>query len=722
MRSLAGRYFRTKRLLPGLMVWAVGASMGVGSLAFTHAAFAQDADDDLSLGALLDLKVVSASKRPQKLSDAPATMYVVTEDDIRRYGFNDIKEVIKIIPGMETSDPSFFLFGGQRGFAGNFSQTLMLVDGREMQNLLAAESFISNQFRLHNVLRVEVIQGPASALYGANAFSGVINIITKTSDKSYEGTHVESMAGSFNTKSNGVSFAKKFGDTARIAGHASAYETDGEDFSSFINNESLYWIGNGDILKGAKPVPGTQPRYPYANPQVANTGGIRVDVDNFYAGTEFFQNKAAGGLEDAVHVNPTRQDERRLFTTFAGFNKDVGKATYSVEVNHTQEDIESQYTTNWVQDLLDADGNPVLGTDGNPVQVQLDHPGSVGNFAVKGSHRTRVIPQVNYDFSEDGSRVLIVGASYEVLKIGVPSSPSPNNLSPINDPNNIENASWDITKTGLLNQKKAGIYAQYQHGFNEMVTLTVGGRWDTHSIYGSVFNPRSGLVFKPEGLGTFKLLYGQAFREPNVFELSNNADAKPIKMKTVELSHQTAIGKNLTSQVVLYKNMATLFDSNAADAKKDVQGAELTFNYGFGRLKGMVNGSYVDVTKDETRPDITGKALNNTLAQTKANGTMSYETESGFTSAVVARGLSDVTLMGQSITGTPDEKDVAKSVVFDTNFSQRFSFDPKTKATISLSVKNLADTTYYNANNRASNPYQFVQGGRAFYVTGSADF
>jgi len=135
---------------------------------------------NLSLDELVNIKVISASKVAETAEHAAATVYVVTEEMIHQLGLRDLKDVLAIIPGVDTIDNHFFLQGGQRGFMGPFSQSLILIDGREMNNLIAGETFISHQFRTHNIKQIEVIAGPASALYGANAVGGVINLITKT--------------------------------------------------------------------------------------------------------------------------------------------------------------------------------------------------------------------------------------------------------------------------------------------------------------------------------------------------------------------------------------------------------------------------------------------------------------------------------------------------------------------------------------------------------------
>lgn len=102
-------------------------------------------------------EVFSASKLIENRNLAPATVYVITEEDIISNGYTDLKDILENTAGITVIDPNFFVFGGQRGYVGNFSQTLLLINGREVQNLIAAETFISYQFATHNIKQVEII-------------------------------------------------------------------------------------------------------------------------------------------------------------------------------------------------------------------------------------------------------------------------------------------------------------------------------------------------------------------------------------------------------------------------------------------------------------------------------------------------------------------------------------------------------------------------------------
>jgi iron complex outermembrane recepter protein len=146
----------------------------------------------LSLAQLGDIEVTSTSKEPVKVSQTPAAVYVITQEDIRRSGATCIPEALRLAPGVEVAriDSDHWSIA-IRGFAGQFSKSLLvLIDGRSVYTLLYSGVYWDVQnLMLEDVDRIEVIRGPGGTIWGANAVNGVINIITKSS-KSTQGALV----------------------------------------------------------------------------------------------------------------------------------------------------------------------------------------------------------------------------------------------------------------------------------------------------------------------------------------------------------------------------------------------------------------------------------------------------------------------------------------------------------------------------------------------------
>ena len=155
----------------------------------------------LSLEELMKIKVVTASGFLQTTAEAPSTITVITAQQIAERGYEQLQDALRDIPGIDMIHingyaPTLIYFRGMYG-AENL-RALLMIDGIVENNIIGSNDMAGPAYSLHNVQRIEIIWGPASALYGANAFGGVINIITKKG-ADMNGMHAEQGYGSFNT-------------------------------------------------------------------------------------------------------------------------------------------------------------------------------------------------------------------------------------------------------------------------------------------------------------------------------------------------------------------------------------------------------------------------------------------------------------------------------------------------------------------------------------------
>src|SRR5438067_2403930 len=136
----------------------------------------------MSIEELMNVEVTSVAKRPQRVADAAAAVFVITQEDIRRSGAASIPEALRMVPGLQVAriDENKWAIGS-RGFNGRFdNKLLVLIDGRSVYTPLFSGVYWNVQdVMLEDVDRIEVIRGPGATLWGANAVDGVINIITK---------------------------------------------------------------------------------------------------------------------------------------------------------------------------------------------------------------------------------------------------------------------------------------------------------------------------------------------------------------------------------------------------------------------------------------------------------------------------------------------------------------------------------------------------------------
>src|SRR6266705_2021332 len=137
---------------------------------------------DLSIEELGNIQVTSVSKHAERLLDAPAAIFVITGEDIRRSGATRLPEALRLAPNLEVARASASSYAiSARGFNNTIdNKLLVLIDGRIVYTPLFSGVFWDAQdVMLEDVERIEVISGPGATLWGANAVTGVINVITR---------------------------------------------------------------------------------------------------------------------------------------------------------------------------------------------------------------------------------------------------------------------------------------------------------------------------------------------------------------------------------------------------------------------------------------------------------------------------------------------------------------------------------------------------------------
>src|ERR1700757_4911535 len=170
----------------------------------------------MSMEDLMNMQVTSVSKRTQKVADAAAAIFVITQEDIRRSGATSIPEALRMAPGLQVAriDENKWAIGS-RGVNGRFdNKLLVLIDGRSVYTPLFSGVYWNVQdVMLEDVDRIEVIRGPGATLWGANAVNGVINIITKTAQAT-QGGIITAQGGTEERGSESVRYGGQLGKSA----------------------------------------------------------------------------------------------------------------------------------------------------------------------------------------------------------------------------------------------------------------------------------------------------------------------------------------------------------------------------------------------------------------------------------------------------------------------------------------------------------------------------
>jgi iron complex outermembrane receptor protein len=180
----------------------------------------------MSVEDLMNMQVTSVSKRTQKVADAAAAVFVITQEDIQRSGARNIPEALRMVPGLEVAriDENKWAIGS-RGFNGRFADKLLvLIDGRSVYTPLFSGVYWDVQdVVLDDVDRIEVIRGPGATLWGANAVDGVINIITKPA-KATQSALVKVEGGDEQMTADTVQFGDKIGNKGYYRAYAKYFD------------------------------------------------------------------------------------------------------------------------------------------------------------------------------------------------------------------------------------------------------------------------------------------------------------------------------------------------------------------------------------------------------------------------------------------------------------------------------------------------------------------
>ena len=191
---------------------------------------------DMSLEDLLNVEITSVSKRAEKRTAAPAAIFVLTQEDIRRSAATTIPDLLRTVPGLHVAQQDANKWSvTARGFTGRFANKLLvLIDGRTIYTpFFSGVYWEMNDVMLEDVDRIEIIRGPGGTLWGANAVNGVINIVTKTASET-QGGLVSAAGGSELHGSGALRYGGKLGEIGHYRAYAKYFRID--DGGSFVEN------------------------------------------------------------------------------------------------------------------------------------------------------------------------------------------------------------------------------------------------------------------------------------------------------------------------------------------------------------------------------------------------------------------------------------------------------------------------------------------------------
>ena len=466
----------------------------------------------------------------QSIAKAPAVATVITAQDIHAMGATDLDEVLETVPGLHVARNNFGYapIYTMRGIYSNYSpQVLVLINGIPITNLYNGDrNLIWGGMPVKAISRIEVIRGPGSAVYGAEAFAGVISIITK-SLKDIEQETVGVRTGSFNTRDGWVLASDSWGDTD-VALTLEYHKTDGQDekidadaqaaFDAIFGTNATLAPGSVNLSRENLDV-----RFDATYQDVRLRVGLqrRRDLGN-----------GAGVAEALDPHNRYASDRRNVDLTYHN-------ATLAQDWDFTAQLSYLDTSQEVEEDLIVFPPGSAVG-DAFP-------DGAIGNPEVYERHSRF---NMSTFFSGFDRHQLRFGAGYylgEIYKVKESKNfrvdPSTGLLVTLGSSLvDVSDSPAVFMEEGERQNRYA--FMQDQWRFVEDWELTWGLRYDDFSDFGDTLNPRAALVWSTRHDLTMKLLYGRAFRSPSYAELFlkhnpaiiGNPDLDPEKIDSLELA------------------------------------------------------------------------------------------------------------------------------------------------------------------------------------------
>jgi len=514
--------------------------------------------DELSIEALYDLPIIDiATGYAVPLKKAPSVATVITSDDIEAMGALSIEEVLEAVPGLHARPSTITganVFSIRGIHTSQTPQVLILLNGHRISSDISGGVFPSTAFiNVQNISRVEVVRGPGSAVYGADAFSGVINIVTKNA-RDMNGYNAGIRGGSFNTKNIWGQYGGEIGAGWRMAVNLE-YMNQGADSSRIVNSDSQTGL---DALFGtsASLTPGYMDRR-----YRSTTYNVHVENNHWKIGLDGWAQRDIGqgaGVAQAIDNKGNADIDQYLFTSEYS-NKDWFE-NLDFTAKFSYQKTNQQYNLN----IFPPGNVSLIGADGNlftaPFNAVLFPDGVIGNPG-----RESTIPQLDLTFLYSGFAQHTLRFNVGGRKEKLEANESKNFGPGIIDGTEGVVTAADISNTDFVylpDKSRTVKYISIQDVWEMGVdwTLTAGVRYDDYSDFGGTTNPRVAVVWTPRADLVTKLLYGRAFRAPSFVELYGqhnpimlgNTQLKPETVNTLELVFDYEMSHNLKTNLSLY--------------------------------------------------------------------------------------------------------------------------------------------------------------------------
>jgi len=539
---------------------------------------------NLSFEDLFNIKIVTASKNEQTISKAPATIAVITAKQIDDRGYQSVGEALGCVAGMYPLNDYMQYNVGIRGVNGGmraWSRIIkVMINGQAVSFRPSSEAFLGEELiPMSAIERIEIIKGPASALYGANAYLGVINIITKKSNKQVSGE-----------------ITGKYADGTNVNGQGGELFANGK-----LNNFNYLVSSSYSNYNRFKLHPVDVPGYnKYAT--LANDNDIS-NPTSFYSKIDYNHGKGGDISFDFNYQNLNTSGEFQDWGAVTHNNR-THQINYYSRIKY-----EKELFDNFKTNASITHSKSMLGPDD---KLDIDTTSTSWITRKVGCNAIDIVVNMDYTFTKEST-----------IKIGLDFTNENNDLLTyyLNQIGKVPQPQQGIS-FGDTTFRNTGVFLQSILSPSEILHMhilkklgiTCGLRYDMHNIYGNVFNYRLAGVYSFSNYVYIKLLYGTSFKAPSAAQLYSNyiavgdvignPDLKPERARTLELTTGIKPHKSLSITSTIFYNIindkvelilpyGTISNVSYDNvAKITSAGAEIEAIHNYKNLMSYINFSY----------------------------------------------------------------------------------------------------------------------------------
>jgi outer membrane receptor for ferrienterochelin and colicin len=522
-----------------------------------------------TLEQLMDIPITTASRTTETQSDAPARVEVITAEQIRRRGYRSLLDVLKDLPDFKVDlrgnwdFPAELTVQGVRG-AG---RVVLLLDGIRVSAPTNEPLPIVANYPVHGARQIEIVYGPVSAVYGADAFSAVINIINRDVSEA-TGLSVDTSVGAFGLYDQTMSYGTRIGTDGGLV-VSGQFQHDGQpdlsrfypdDFQGMQAQRSGIFPTIFGVMTPSQPVSPEYhiPLFAGSLQATYRAGGLQLSA---FGNRSHLPTTAGVYTPDNVVYGDGAFNENSLFVGAGSYTRRVGTITSTSTITLSRHQLGSH------SGYMDLYSNM--------------------NRSYKYAFGSMLKGEQDISFKPASAVTLTTGATVERF-FAIPQT------ADLNAPIQSQATPGTILGTNIVDEffklhyTNVGAFAEMRYAMTRTVVLTTGGRLDYNTRYGSTFNPRVGLVVQATAGTTLKLLYGTAYLAPSPYQqyahygsfLTDdggrtyhspywhlpNPDLKPENKKTFEANVLQRLGPNMSvSASSFYSRFTNLIQPTVPD-------------------------------------------------------------------------------------------------------------------------------------------------------------